>query len=284
MNKNTSLLTIDQIEEFHLNGVLILRSFYDLTTEIEPIQYAIHRIIAILINKYQLPIQQLPFSRENFDSGYQELITYDRQIGGEVYDAIKQIPGFIRLVVSANHDTIFSQLRQSDLPGVAAAGYGIRIDNPLEDKYRAPWHQDYPAQFRSLDGLVFWSSLVPVTQSLGPVEFCIGSHKNGLAPVYTNDPKNPDKSGAYALTIKNEESLISSYPHIAPLTQPGDLIIIDFLTLHRSGLNISERSRWSMQMRYFNFHEPTGIKIGWKGSFASGVKVEEVHPGLFCIN
>jgi Phytanoyl-CoA dioxygenase (PhyH) len=284
MNKNTSLLTIDQIEEFHLNGVLILRSFYDLTTEIEPIQYAIHRIIAILINKYQLPIQQLPFSRENFDSGYQELITYDRQIGGEVYDAIKQIPGFIRLVVSANHDTIFSQLRQSDLPGVAAAGYGIRIDNPLEDKYRAPWHQDYPAQFRSLDGLVFWSSLVPVTQSLGPVEFCIGSHKNGLAPVYTNDPKNPDKSGAYALTIKNEESLISSYPHIAPLTQPGDLIIIDFLTLHRSGLNISERSRWSMQMRYFNFHEPTGIKIGWKGSFASGVKVEEVHPELFCIN
>ena len=284
MNRNINLLTIDQIEEFHLNGVLILRSFYDLTTEIEPIQYAIHRIIAILIKKYQLPIQQLPFSRESFDSGYQELIAYDRQIGGEVYDAIKQIPGFIRLVASTNHDTIFSQLRQSDLPGVAAAGYGIRIDNPLEDKYRAPWHQDYPAQLRSLDGLVFWSSLVPVTQSLGPVEFCIGSHKNGLASVSTNNPRNPDKSGAYALTIKNEENLIASFPHIAPLTQPGDLIIIDFLTLHRSGLNISERSRWSMQMRYFNFTEPTGIKIAWKGSFASGVKVEEVHPELFCIN
>lgn len=284
MNKNTNLLTIEQIEEFNLNGVLILRSFYDLTTEIEPIQYAIHRIIAILINKYHLPIQQLPFSRENFDSGYQELIAYDRQIGGDVYDAIKQIPGFIRLVSSANHDTIFSQLRQTDLLGIAAAGYGIRIDNPLEDKYQAPWHQDYPAQFRSLDGLVFWSSLVPITQSLGPVEFCIGSHKDGLVPVYTNDPKNPDKSGAYALTIKNEETLIASYPQIAPVTQAGDLIIIDFLTLHRSGLNLSERSRWSMQMRYFNFTEPTGIKIGWKGSFASGVKVEEVHPKLFCIN
>ncbi len=284
MNRNINLLTIDQIEEFDLNGVLILRSFYDLTTEIEPIQDAIHRIIAILIKKYQLPIQQLPFSRESFDSGYQELIAYDRQIGGEVYDAIKQIPGFIRLVASANHDAIFSQLRQTDLPGVAAAGYGIRIDNPLEEKYRAPWHQDYPAQFRSLDGLVFWSSLVPVTKSLGPVEFCMGSHKNGLVPVYTNAPKNPDKSGAYALTIKNEETLIASYEHLAPLTQPGDLIIIDFLTLHRSGLNISERSRWSMQMRYFNFTEPTGIKIAWKGSFASGVKVEEVHPELFCIN
>ncbi len=284
MNKNPNLLTAEQVEEFNLNGVLILKSFYNLTTEIEPIQYAIYCIISILIVKYQLSIQQLPFSSNNFDSGYQELIAYERQIGGEVYDAIKQIPGFIRLVASAHHDAIFSQLRQTDLPGVAAAGYGIRIDNPLEEKYRAPWHQDYPAQFRSLDGLVFWSSLVPITQSLGPVEFCIGSHQHGLAPVSTNDPKNPDKSGAYALTIKNEENLIASYPHLAPLTQPGDLIIIDFLTLHRSGINISTRSRWSMQLRYFNFTEPTGIKIGWKGSFAAGVKVEEVHPELFCIN
>lgn len=284
MSKDIDLLTSVQVEEFHRDGVLVLKSFYDISTEIEPIQYAIHSIINILINKYCLLIQQLPFSSENFDSGYQELITYNRQIGGEVYDAIKQIPGFIRLVASARHDAIFSQLRQTHLPGIAAAGYGIRIDNPLEDKYQAPWHQDYPAQFRSLDGLVFWSSLVPITQSLGPVEFCIGSHKNGLVPVSTNNSKNPDKSGAYALVIRNEESLIATYSHIAPLTQAGDLIIIDFLTLHRSGLNIGERSRWSMQMRYFNFTEPTGIKIGWKGSFASGVKVEEVHPELFCIN
>ena len=284
MSKDTDLLTSVQVEEFHRNGVLVVKSFYDISTEIEPIQYAIYNILKILINKYYLPIQQLPFSRENFDSGYQELIAFDRQIGGEVYDAIKQIPGFMRLVASTRHDAIFSQLRQTDLPGIAAAGYGIRIDNPLEEKYRAPWHQDYPAQFRSLDGLVFWSSLVPITQSLGPVEFCIGSHKNGLAPVYTNDCKNPDKSGAYALVIKNEESLIASYPQVAPLTQPGDLIIIDFLTLHRSGLNISERSRWSMQMRYFNFAESTGIKIGWKGSFSSGSNVEEIHPELFYIN
>ena len=284
MSKNTDLLTSVQVEEFHRNGLLVLKSFYDISTEIQPIQYAIHRIISILINKYHLSIQQLPFSSENFDSGYQELIAFDRQIGGEVYDAIKQIPGFMRLVASARHDAIFSQLRQTDLPGIAAAGYGIRIDNPLEEKYRAPWHQDYPAQFRSLDGLVFWSSLVSITQALGPVEFCLGSHKNGLAPVHTKDPKNPEKSGAYALTLRNEESLIAAYPQISPLTQAGDLIVIDFLTLHRSGLNISERSRWSMQMRYFNFAEPTGIKIGWKGSFASGVKVEEVHPELFCIN
>ena len=281
MNEDIKLLTAEQVNSFHHDGVLIIDSFYDLKTEIEPIQDFIYKIISTLIYKYNLPIQQLPFTPENFDSGYQELIYYDRKIGGEIYDAVKQIPAFIRLIASSRHDELMCQLRQTNLPGVASGGSGIRIDNPREEKYRAPWHQDYPAQFRSLDGLVFWSSLVPLTQELGPVEFCLKSHVNGLIPVYTKDIKNPDKSGAYALTIEDEEKLVSSYERIAPLTKPGDLIIIDFLTLHRSGWNISQRSRWSMQMRYFNFVEPTGIKISWAGSFAVGGNFKEIHPELF---
>jgi hypothetical protein len=52
------------------------------------------------------------------------------------------------------------------------------------------------------------------------------------------------------------------------------------LTIHRSGVNRSTRSRWTMQMRYFNFLEPTGRRIGWAGSFASGVDPCRVDPSL----
>ena len=274
------LLTQEQLEKFNQNGFCVLHSFYDLKQDIEPIQYGIYKIIGILINKYQLPIKQLPFSPETFDSGYQQLIDHNRTIGGEVYDALKQIPAFIRLVASPLHESLLAQIRQTDMAGIAASGYGIRIDNPFEEKYRAPWHQDYPAQFRSLDGLVFWSSLIPLTAELGPVEFCIASHKDGLVSVYSKDAKNPEKSGAYALVLENEQELISRYQRVAPLSNPGDLIIIDFLTLHASGINRSKRSRWSMQIRYFNFNDTTGIKIGWKGSFVFGVNIKEVHPEL----
>ncbi len=280
MNDLPKLLTQEQVDKFYQNGFILLDSFYDLKQDIEPIQYGIYKIIHILIDKYRLSINKLPFSPETFDFGYQQLISHNRSIGGEVYDAVKQIPAFMRLVASPLHESLVAQLRQTDMAGIAAGGYGIRIDNPFEEKYRAPWHQDYPAQFRSLDGLVFWSSLIPVTTELGPVEFCLGSHKDGLVPVYTKDPKNPEKSGAYSLILENEQDLITRYQRVAPLSKPGDLIIIDFLTLHASSFNKGKRSRWSIQMRYFNFHDTTGIKIGWKGSFASGRDIKEVHPEL----
>ena len=275
-----TLLSTEQVVQFHRDGFLVVRDFYDRPAEIEPIQRDIHAIIGILVRKHGLPVQQTPFAPETFDSGYQELIAHDRRIGGEVYDAVKQIPSFLRFTANAKHDGLMKQIRRTDLPAVAGGGYGIRIDNPFEEKFRANWHQDYPSQFRSLDGLVFWSPLVTVTEELGPVQFCIGSHKDGLAPVHTKDPRNSDKIGAYALVLQNEVERIARYKVVAPTTAPGDLVIIDFPNLHASGHNRAKRSRWSMQIRYFNFRDPTGIQLGWVGSFAAGKNIREVHPEL----
>ena len=277
---NNFILSKDQLERFDNDGVLVVPSFYDLEAEIEPIQRQIHSIIGFLIKKHGLPIHQAPFSPEQFDSGYQELIQHDRRIGGTIYDAVKQIPAFHRLVGCTKHGNLLKQIRHSDNPGVAAGGYGIRIDNPFEEKFKAPWHQDYTAQFKSIDGLVFWSPLVQVNEQLGPVKFCLGSHKDGLVRVHTKDPRDPNKSGAYALILEDEENRVSRYKHASPLTNPGDLVIIDFLTLHASGSNISTRSRWSMQIRYFNYEDPTGIGYDWVGGYASGKTVKDIHPEL----
>jgi hypothetical protein len=283
MNKYLSvdkLLSTAQVKEFQRNGVLILRDFYDLSRDIEPIQRAIYDLIGILIAKYQLPISRPEFAPATFDVGYQQLIAVNRSYGAELYDAVKQIPAFVRLVAHPLHDRLFTQLRPGSMPAVAAGGYGIRIDNPHEDRFRANWHQEYPAQLRSLDGLVYWSPLATVTKDMGPVEFCLGSQVEGALPVYTRDPDNPEKTGAYSLTLKGEAELLRKYPHVAPLTSPGDLVVIDFLVLHASGHNRSNRSRWTMQLRYFNFLEPTGQSYGWRGSYAAGVDFRTVHPEL----
>lgn len=274
------MLTDTQVAEFHRNGVLVLNGFYDLERDIRPIQKAIYEIIGMVITNYDLPIRRPVFSPECFDSGFQQLIAINRAHGSEVYDAVKQIPAFIRLVGHPVHERLFRELRPGSSPAVAAGGYGIRIDNPNEDRFRTNWHQEYPAQLRSLDGLVYWSPLVPITEELGPVVFCPGSQIEGAIPVYTRDKNNPEKSGAYSLTLKDEENLLKKYPHVNPLTNPGDLVIVDFLVLHASGYNRSERSRWSMQLRYFNFAEPTGRAHGWKGSYAAGIDFRKIHPEL----
>lgn len=274
------LLTDTQVAEFRHNGVLILKGFYNLERDIYPIQQAIYKIIGFVISKYKIPIVRPDFTPECFDAGFQQLIAANRAYASEVYDAVKQIPAFIRLVSHPAHEQLFRELRPGSAPAVAAGGYGMRIDNPNEDRFRANWHQEYPAQLRSLDGLVYWSPLVPITEEMGPVEFCPGSQIEGPIPVFTRDKNNPEKTGAYSLTLKEEESLLIKYPHVSPLTVPGDLVIIDFLVLHASGHNRGQRSRWSMQLRYFNFAEPMGQSHGWKGSYAAGVDFRQIHPEL----
>ena len=279
--ESNSILSTEQIAEFRQNGCLLVPGFYDVESQIRPVQQAIHSLIGVLIRKYELAITQRPFQPEHFDSGFNELIAHDRAIGGELYDAVKQIPAFVRLVGCSRHEQAMMALRDTDMPAVAAGGYGIRIDNPGEEKFRAPWHQDYSAQFRSLDGVVFWSPLLTMTDAMGPVQVCVGSHADGLVRMHTSDPDNPEKSGAYALILEDEAERVGRYEHTAPLAAPGDLLLMDFLTIHRSGRNLSDRSRWSMQMRYFNFLEPTGQKIRWSGAYAANVDIKSVHPELY---
>lgn len=273
-------LSNDEVEAFNRDGLLLLRGFYDLSTDIEPIQRGIYEVIGQVLRRHGLADSRPPFASSTFDAGYLDLIAMNRAWGGEVYDAVKQIPAFVRLVAHPQHEALFGQLRAACLPGVAAGGYGIRIDNPNEDKYRAMWHQEYPAQLRSVDGIVLWSPLVPVTGAMGPVVICPGSHHEGPLPVKYADPDNAGRSGAYALMLAGEADVVGRYPQVAPLTQPGDLLLMDFLVLHASGFNRADRPRWTMQFRYFNFNEPVGRTHGWKGSYAAGVNFADIHPEL----
>lgn len=264
--------------EFDAKGYVVVPQFYDPATEIAPIHDGIRQIVALTCKKYGVDAPT-ETAHDAMALAYPKLIATNRSWGGEIYDAIKQIPAFMRLVTSPANDAAFKALRPGSTPGIAAGGYGMRIDNPGEEKFRAQWHQEFPAQLRSLDGVVFWTPVLPVSADMGPVQIAEGSHAEGLVPVYEDDA-GAGKTGAYALHLDRGEERLAKYNVVAPLTNPGDLVLMDFLTLHQSGHNVSKKPRWSIQFRYFNFAEPIGIRIGWKGSFAAGVKFADVLPEL----
>jgi hypothetical protein len=266
------------IKDFNDNGYIIIPGFFDIETQVKPIQRGIQRIIAMVADKYGVdaPCDTVELA---MTKGIMAIAQSDRSRAAEVYDAVKQIPEFMQLVSQPKNADIFRELRPQSDPGLAAGGYGIRMDFPSEDKFRAFWHQEFPAQLRSPDGIVFWTPLMPVTSDMGPVELCPGSHKDGIVPVVKDDG-GAGKTGAYALRLHEEEKRLAKYESVAPLTQPGDLILMDFLTLHQSGANRSDQPRWSMQFRWFNFNHPVGRQIGWKGAFAEGVDFATVLPEL----
>ncbi len=264
--------------QFAKDGYTIIKGFYNPQEQIEPIRQGIRWIVASLCRKYGVtaPTDTV---EDAIGEGYLALAAANRDWGGEVYDAVKQIPAFMQLVSSQDNVQLFKALRSNSKPGLAAGGYGIRIDAPAEEKFRAPWHQEFPAQLRSPDGIVFWTPLMSLTKDLGPVELAIGSHKEGIVPVQYDDG-GVGKTGAYALRLENESERLSRYEHAAPLTEPGDLILMDFLTLHQSGKNVGNVPRWSIQFRYFNFADPAGVRLSWKGSFAAGQNFADMLPEL----
>ncbi|NEJ69065.1 phytanoyl-CoA dioxygenase [Rhizobium phaseoli] len=264
--------------EFDSNGYLVIRGFYDPAADIAPIQEGIRKIVETLCRKYGVDAPT-ETTHEAMTIAYPKLIAQNRSWGGEVYDAVKQIPAFMRLVTKAKNVAVFEDLRPGSVPGIAAGGYGIRIDNPGEEKFRAQWHQEFPGQLRSLDGIVFWTPLLPVTPDMGPVQIAEGSHAEGLIPVYRDDA-GLGKTGAYALFMDRVDERLAKYNVVAPLPEPGDLILMDFLTMHQGGHNVSKTPRWSIQFRYFNFAEPLGVRIGWCGSFAAGVDFSKILPEL----
>lgn len=274
----TGAVLLEIVRRFAADGYVLLKGFYNVKQEIEPVQQGIRSIIELVAGKYGVDAP-CGTPEEAMVSGQMALVAGSRKYGAEVYDAVKQLPAFLALVANNKNIQLFNQLRAGAMAGIAAGGSGIRIDNPREEKFMAPWHQEFPAQLRSQDGAVFWSPLLPVSPELGPVELCVGSHREGPVPVYEDDG-GIGKSGAYGLRLDREEERLAKYERVAPLTEPGDLLIMDFLTLHRSGYNSASHPRWSMQFRYFNFADPVGVKIAWRGSFAAGERYQDVLPDL----
>lgn len=265
---------------FHENGYVVLENYFNIEAEIRPIQLAIYEIVGLIMRRHSVHIEREDFNGDNFDSGFLHLIQKNRDFGSEVYDQAKQIPAFLRLICSQKSDDLFREIRNTDLSGIGAASYGIRIDNPKEEAFRSQWHQEFTFQPQSKDGIVLWTPLLPITQHLGPVQICVKSHQDGLRK-FARGGAYGEKAGAYQMGLENEAEVISGYDIVAPLTKPGDLLLMDFCTIHQSGFNVADRSRWSIQHRFFNFREATGVKLGWKGSVTSGVSIEDTFLDYF---
>lgn len=105
-----------------------------------------------------------------------------------------------------------------------------------------PWHQDFP--FWPVDrplGLVLWVPLDPITAERGGLHLAVGSHRHGVGPavdLHTGAPQ----AGAAGIALLGEK-----YQVACPTLAPGDAIVFDPLTWHRSPENCSGQPRrvWS---------------------------------------
>ncbi len=247
-------------------GYAKLNKFIDRDLYILPIWKSIHHLVRLISGRRSLDFSLDDFQCEEETSGeILRLSLLDRAFLSDLYDASKQIPAFLRLASCREFEELYGLLRQTDLVGVGDRSYGVRFDLPNEDMFRSHWHQEFASNPQSLDGLVLWIPLVAVAEDMGSVVICEASNREGFIPHQPLE-KYAFKSGLYQTGIPDEESVIARYKQVSPLSKPGDLLMMDFSTIHQSGYNRSNRLRVTMQVRYFNFKNPEAVANGWPSS------------------
>jgi phytanoyl-CoA dioxygenase PhyH len=226
-------------DDLERDGYVVVRRFYD-SMEVEAVQGQ----IALIAGRTCLPLTDIP---------------------PRIYEGAKQAPALYRLISSPKSFELIHDLRPHFMAGIAEGGIQVRADMPNDERWRTHWHQDGTFQGRASDGLTFWTPLLHVTEDMGPVEICGGSHRAGLLPI-TNvgDKDGLGRARSYTWEIEGVDDVVAGYEIAVPLTNPGDVIVMDYATVHRSGRNVSAVPRWAALWRYFNFACPDGQGMGWK--------------------
>jgi hypothetical protein len=132
-----------------------------------------------------------------------------------------------------------------ELIGDEVVAHGVwngRPREPNREVQRIPWHQDahYYPMWSADDGrlVTCWIPLVPVDARSGCLQVVPGSHAGGyLEPVRSNGQ----------LTVADSD--VVGEPFTAEMA-PGDILLFDALTLHRSVDNVSDYVRWSLDIRF----------------------------------
>jgi phytanoyl-CoA dioxygenase PhyH len=262
---------------FDRDGFVVFRGLLDVERDVRPLQADLGRLIqraARVLGEERA----IPGDPDRFDDGFIELVARHPRTSGLVYDMAKALVSFQRLCVHEKIVGAFCALRGAEFCGSAEQMCGVRIDRP-DNRFRSPWHQEFPSLFRSLEGITFWTPLTPMTEEMGAVLLSAGSHRDGVHRIDAGEGTEAEMaSGGYEnFRIEGEDEVLARHEIVAPLLAMGDVVALDFLTLHRSGINRSQRTRWSAQMRLMNFDDPVGIALGWTGGIKSGKSIRDIN-------
>ena len=239
------MLSADQLHRFQENGYLIVRQVLG-DTQLAPIRRVMER--AVDRQARQWHAQGLIEDRcegEPFETRYAALRTQPPAtfsnswrrilVSPEIY-AVWQYPQLIGLLRRLIGDELY-----------ASAIWNGRPRAPRQSIQTVDWHQDahYMQDYDPLaDRLIgVWLPLVPVDEHSGCLQVIPGSHRNGLRPAVRLERNN--------LVGLADRELAGQQPVSCSMT-PGDVLLFTELLYHRSKENRSLRTRWSLDVRYFD--------------------------------
>jgi ectoine hydroxylase-related dioxygenase (phytanoyl-CoA dioxygenase family) len=255
---------------FHDNGYLIVKNFYDKKI-IYQIKKDIYEISWEIYKKFNQSFKPKKFWADNFDEivlrAKKENI---KEVTSAVYDSCKKITGFYKLMGDRKLHNIAEELMGSKRIGILPKGFGMRIDYPNDEYYKARLHQDYTSQLGSPNGIVFYTSLGNVTKKNGAVVLYTKSHTKGIFKTKIDLASVHNKKTYDPYTIQISKNELQKYKIKHLVLKETDLALFHFMLLHKSGANTSNKIRWSIVHRMFDFSHKQAISQNYIGGQNEG--------------
>ena len=264
-------------DKFVQDGFIVIEDFIS-DSVLEKIKLELLQLIKMMyLQESIIELQDIDFDKgSSLDEAFLKLRQFNPVLTSRIYAASKKLPSIAQFVTSEAHLKLARELIGSRNVAFSERGWGLRIDYPNDVKHATPLHQDFHTQLGSTDGIVIWIPLTEVKKDMGPLIFYPNSDKLGIQKVKNsnNDSKSTD------LEIEMNPAILAGYLEMQPEIKAGTAVVINYLLLHKSGSNFSNKCRWSILSRWFNFEDGDAIKRGWHGGIQEGFKFENVYPEL----
>ena len=246
------MLTEDQFTQWQEQGYLLLRNVLEpwrvqgvadiYAQQVDEILNELKQAGDIEDTRPDLPFEERftiagPFAKR-YGRSWRTLVT-----GREVFE-LHNDPGLTRILAELIGD-----------PVIAHPAYNARPKLPGQQLTVVPWHQDtayFGEGSEVSEILTVWTPMVPVDQHNGCLQVVPGSHQWGVAKHVK------EQAEGEFLEIVGKE--ISDDQILTCAMQPGDLLIFNNLTFHRSLPSTQLPIRWSIDMRFLRDGDK---KFGW---------------------
>lgn len=273
MTHNKNLTTFDTVEAMKECGYIKLYSL-DLKDKISDLYSDINTYLCHLARQSSLSAcEQLLDETDLIESSsiLQNNIDYisrnNRTLIAALYDEVKNMPSFLQIVTDKYLKLEVGKILSSSSPRVGKDSLGMRIDLNSESKYATNPHQEFPSFPYSMRGVVVWISLTETNLETGGIDLVPKSHINGVIPL-TGDWEEETrrlKMGDFQYAQKSSsmsQDCLEKMNFLPIFSQPGDVYLIDFFTVHRTRQSLSNSPpRLTIQARYYDPYEKF---LDWK--------------------
>ena len=236
------------INDYNKNGYSVLRNIVP-HGRIDALLENIYKLYRKYSTDYELDESENPWKSEMFHKKLIEFRKKDPKLFGAIYDSLKTSLTLTQLVSDDKIVDNIAKFLNVEPSDVSISEPMCRLDVPNDKRNALEWHQErsfFPQNRDCSHSLVCWIPLTNVTEEMGAIHISPGSHKEGLITPKRNEKKND----AHTRQISVPEEYIKKYEDLIVPVDAGDVVFLNMLLFHRSGVNISDKIRFAVQARF----------------------------------